>query len=64
MIAHGVTPILNVSNFAESIAVKQASRRRTEGAHAAALAFVRELIAVGTPQPAPDHERSRELTAL
>src|ERR687896_348334 len=35
--------------LAGRIAVKQASRRRPEGAHEAALAFVRELIAVGTP---------------
>ena len=38
--------------LAGRIAVKQASRRRTEGSHAAALEFVRELIAVGTPRPA------------
>jgi len=25
---------------------------------------VRELIAVGAPQPAPDHDRNRDLAAL
>ena len=34
------------------LAVKLATRRRSEGAHEAALAFVRELIAVGQPAPA------------
>jgi hypothetical protein len=45
-------------------AVKLACRRRTEGAHAVALAFVRELIAVGEPAPAAAPEPERELTAL
>ena len=39
--------------LAGRIAVKQACRRRTEHLHEAALAFVRELIAVGEPAPAP-----------
>ena len=39
--------------LAGRIAVKLACRRRTEGgAHAAALAFVRDLLAVGEPQRA------------
>jgi hypothetical protein len=45
--------------LAGRIAVKQACRRRTEGAHAAAVAFVRELIAVGAPKRTPDHDRDR-----
>jgi hypothetical protein len=53
--------------LAGRIAVKLACRRRTEGAHAAALAFVRELLAVG--EPARTGRRSgsvaeRHLTAL
>ena len=37
--------------LAGRIAVKLACKRRSEGAHEAALAFVHELIAVGTPRP-------------
>jgi hypothetical protein len=39
--------------LAGRLAVKQASRRRAEGGHEAALAFVRELLAVSGPAPAP-----------
>jgi hypothetical protein len=38
--------------LAGRLAVKLASRRKAEGAHEAALAFVYELIAVGTPKHA------------
>ena len=53
--------------LAGRVAVKLACRRRTEGAHAAALAFVRELLAVGEPERAGRRSGSvpeRELTAL
>ena len=50
--------------LAGRIAVKQASRRRPEGAHEAALAFVRELIAVGTPAGSARADRERDLAAL
>ena len=39
--------------LAGRLAVKDASRRRADGAHEAALAFVRELIAVGRPADEP-----------
>jgi hypothetical protein len=39
--------------LAGRVAVKHASKRRTEGAHEAALAFVRELIALGAPATTP-----------
>jgi hypothetical protein len=39
--------------LAGRIAVKQASKRRTEGGHDAALEFVRELVAVGAKDRAP-----------
>jgi hypothetical protein len=46
--------------LAGRVAVKQACKRRAEGAHEAALAFVRELLAVGAA-PAPTHgEQDRE----
>jgi hypothetical protein len=47
--------------LAGRVAVKQACRRRAEGAHEAALRFVRELIAVGAPRRAPGAERERAL---
>jgi hypothetical protein len=51
--------------LAGRIAVKQACRRRTEGAHAAALAFVRRLIAVGQPERADrGSEPAAELVTL
>ena len=54
--------------LAGRIAVKQAGRRRPEGAHDAALAFVRGLIAVGAPGGqggrGPGSDRARELAAL
>jgi hypothetical protein len=40
--------------LAGRIAVKDAGRRRAEGVHDDALAFVRELIAVGRPAAEPD----------
>jgi hypothetical protein len=44
--------------LAGRLAVKLATRRRAEGAHEAALEFVRELIAVGAaPAPLPPAER-------
>ena len=49
--------------LAGRIAVKRAARRRAEGAHEAAVAFVRELIAVGAPQPRAQ-ARDRELASL
>jgi hypothetical protein len=42
-----------VGTLAGRIAVKLACKRRNDGAHEAALAFVRELIAVGSTTPAP-----------
>jgi hypothetical protein len=47
--------------LAGRIAVKDASRRRSEGAHEAALDFVQALIAVGArrarqPEPAAERE--------
>jgi hypothetical protein len=42
-----------VGTLAGRIAVKLACKRRNDGAHEAALAFVRELVAVGTGAPAP-----------
>jgi hypothetical protein len=47
--------------LAGRLAVKMATRRRSEGAHEATVAFVRELIAVGTPAslPAPLGETVR-----
>jgi hypothetical protein len=39
--------------LAGRLAVKLACKRRTEHTHEAALNFVRELIAVGEPKPAP-----------
>jgi hypothetical protein len=45
--------------LAGRIAVKQACKRRAEGAHEAALAFVRELLAVGAA-PAPTVPEKRE----
>ena len=50
--------------LAGRIAVKQASRRRPEGAHEAALAFVRELIAVGAPAGSARADREPDLAAL
>jgi hypothetical protein len=48
--------------LAGRIAVKQACRRRPEGAHEAALAFVRELISVGAPRrPSVPGPRERAL---
>ena len=48
--------------LAGRIAVKDASRRRAEGTHEAALAFVRELIAVGARDRTPSTaEEEREL---
>ena len=49
--------------LAGRIAVKLANRRRSEDAHATALAFVRSLIAVGAPGPAAP-PRDRQLTVL
>jgi hypothetical protein len=43
--------------LAGRLAVKLACRRKSEGAHEAALAFVRELIAVGAPGRASTPER-------
>ncbi|HEY6696004.1 MAG TPA: hypothetical protein VI006_24340 [Solirubrobacteraceae bacterium] len=45
--------------LAGRVAVKQACKRRAEGAHEAALAFVRELLAVGAA-PAPTLEQEHE----
>ena len=45
--------------LAGRLAVKLACRRRTEGVHDAALAFVRELIAVGAPKRDVVAERDR-----
>jgi hypothetical protein len=39
--------------LAGRVAVRHACRRRAEGAHEAALAFVSELVAVGAPATAP-----------
>jgi hypothetical protein len=39
--------------LAGRLAVKLACKRRTESTHEAAIAFVRELVAVGEPKPAP-----------
>ena len=49
--------------LAGRIAVKLAGKRRYEGSHEAALAFVRELIAVGSPV-APAIAEAREERAL
>ena len=46
--------------LAGRIAVKLACRRKSEGTHAAALAFVRELIAVGAPRPVQARAPERE----
>jgi hypothetical protein len=43
--------------LAGRLAVKLACRRRTEATHDAALAFVRELVAVGAPERPRDRER-------
>jgi len=45
--------------LAGRVAVKQACKRRAEGAHEAALAFVREMLAVGAA-PAPTIPQQRE----
>ena len=45
--------------LAGRLAVKLACRRRSEDAHEAALAFVRELVAVGAPAPAREPEREK-----
>jgi hypothetical protein len=45
--------------LAGRVAVKQACKRRAEGTHEAALAFVRELLAVGAA-PAPTLEQEHE----
>jgi hypothetical protein len=47
--------------LAGRVAVKQACKRRAEGAHEAALAFIRELLAVGA-EPAPTLPETRERT--
>lgn len=46
--------------LAGRLAVKQASRRKAEGGHEAALAFVRELLAVVGPAPAPTQAAEQE----
>ena len=43
--------------LAGRLAVKLACRRRTESTHEAAIAFVRELVAVGAPARPPARER-------
>jgi len=45
--------------LAGRVAVKQACKRRAEGTHEAALAFVREMLAVGAV-PAPTVPETRE----
>jgi len=45
--------------LAGRVAVKQACKRRAEGAHEAAVAFVREMLAVGAA-PAPTIPETRE----
>jgi hypothetical protein len=45
--------------LAGRVAVKQATKRRAEGAHEAALSFVREMLAVGAA-PAPTLPETRE----
>jgi hypothetical protein len=47
--------------LAGRVAVKQACKRRAEGAHEAAVAFVHELLAVGAA-PAPTFPEPRERT--
>jgi hypothetical protein len=49
--------------LAGRVAVKQATKRRAEGAHEAALAFVRQLLAVGAA-PAPTLPETREQTPV
>jgi hypothetical protein len=49
--------------LAGRLAVKLATRRRSVGAHEAALAFVRELIAVGEPAPVA-HEELKKAAAV
>jgi len=49
--------------LAGRVAVKQSCRRRAEDAHEAALAFVRELLAVGAA-PAPTVTEKRERTSV
>jgi hypothetical protein len=49
--------------LAGRVAVKQACKRRAEGAHEAALAFVRELLAVGAA-PAPTLPEAREIAEV
>src|SRR5919198_2804630 len=49
--------------LAGRVAVKQATKRRVAGGHEAALAFVRELLAVGTA-PAPELPETRERTTV
>lgn len=49
--------------LAGRLAVRLAAKRRLESAHEGVVAFVRELIAVGTP-PAPAHEREPEREAV
>lgn len=46
--------------LAGRIAVKEAGRRRSDGAHEAALAFVRDLIALGRPSTEPHVPTARE----
>jgi len=45
------------------VAVKQACKRRADGAHEAALAFIRELLAVGAG-PGPTRAASRGRTPV
>jgi hypothetical protein len=47
--------------LAGRVAVKQACKRRAEGSHESAVAFVRELVAVGAA-PAPSLRETRETT--
>ena len=49
--------------LAGRVAVKQACKRREQGAHEAAVDFVRELLAVGTA-PAPTVGKQREASPL
>jgi hypothetical protein len=50
--------------LAGRLAVKQACRRRSDGAHDAALAFVHELIAVGAPQTPAVEDATPEPVAV
>ena len=50
--------------LAGRLAVKLASRRRSEGVHEAAVAFVRELVAVGAPDRAPEPAAEAERAAV